>query len=131
MCLGEIVFHPLGASSGCGFEENPLIQQATETHHHSPCPPSWCLAWNGICVSCFPSFCNMPPKLSTLPLRHAERACKHQCEGSPYHWLSTQMFLPILTCYWESSILIPATNQEMLPNWRPLSFSSSVNFSLM
>src|SRR5882672_4599142 len=114
MCSGAIVCHPLGSSSRCGFVGNPPLQHATETDHHSQCPPSLCLVFNGRCVSCSPAFGDVPPKLSAQPLRHAERACEHQCEGSPYHRISIQMFLPHLSTYWASSILMPATNQEML-----------------
>src|SRR5882724_8103031 len=133
MCSGAIVCHPLESSHHQDVDllENSPVQLAAEPDHQSQCPPSLCLAWNERCVSCSPAFGDIPPKLSARPLRHTERACEHWCEGSPYHRISTQMFLPNLSTYSASSILIPATNQEMLPDLRPLSFSFSVRFSMM
>src|SRR5882724_811059 len=127
MCSGAIVCHPLGSSSRCGFRGQ--FSSSTCRRDISSFS-SLFLAWNGRHVSYSPAFGNIPPKLSTWPLRHAERVCEHWCKGSPYHWLSTQMFLHLNT-YWASSILMPATNQEMLPDLRPLSFSFLVSFSLM
>src|SRR5882724_13074983 len=81
MCSGAIVCHPLVSSSRCGFRGH---QHVMETDHHSPCPPSLCMSWNGRCVSYSPAFGDIPQKLSVWPLRHAERACEHRCKGSPY-----------------------------------------------
>src|SRR5467141_4439270 len=131
MCSGAIVCHPLGSSSRCRFVGKSSSSTGC-TDRSSFSMPSIIVSsfeWK-VCIL-FSSLWRRSPKLSTQPLRHAERACEHQCEGSPYHRISIQMFLPHLSTYWASSILIPATNQEMLPDLRPLLFSFSVSFSLI
>src|SRR5882724_6453151 len=95
MCSGAIVCHPLGSSSRCGFRGQSSSSTGHRDRSSFSMPPI--IVSSFVSISCSLAFGDVPPKLSAQPLRHAERACEHRCEGSPYHSISIQKILPILT----------------------------------